>query len=152
MPIRDATLRDAFFITELDESEFNRYAGPNALTPLRLMTEPNTFTLIYAHDDLEDLQLGFAIVQWKNGGSYIPDIAVAPTQRHRGIGKILLEASETKILEMAKRPHLIGLHVGLHNALGRQFFADQGFKYFQPFVPRFYANGEPALWMVKTIG
>lgn len=149
MAIRDFTFRDIFFICDLDEKEFSKDNGPCAMTSLRAMAEPATETLIYAHDQLPDLQLGFAIVQWKKDHSYLSQIATTPEVRNQGIGKALLGECARRMRE-ANGPHDMLLHVAEHNSIARKVFTDFGFQA-KNFQTQYKSSGEMALLMVKHL-
>jgi len=138
MPIRDFTFQDIF----------SKFYGPCAMTCLKLMAEPKTVTLIHTHNQVEKIQLGFAIVQWKEDHSYLAEIATTLEARGQGVGRALLAESERRMRE-AYGPHLMGLHVAESNQEARKLFKGSGFRD-QGSVLRYYKN-ERALWMVKDL-
>jgi ribosomal protein S18 acetylase RimI-like enzyme len=149
MPVRNFTFRDIFFICDLDEKEFSKDNGPCAMTSLRCMAEPATETLIYTHDQVLEVQLGFAIVQWKQDRSYLALIATIPEARNQGVGKALLEECIRRMRE-AYGPHVMQLHVAQHNNGARKFFTDCGFEA-KNFQTIYKNSGEMALLMVRHL-
>jgi|ERR1700732_592507 ribosomal protein S18 acetylase RimI-like enzyme len=147
MPIRDFTFRDIFFICDLDEKEFSKYNGPCAMASLRCMAEPTTQTLIYAHDQLPNLQLGFAIVQWKKDHSYLAEIATTPDGRRQGIGLALIEESARRMCAICPH-HVMLLDVAEHNLDAQRLFTRFGFQ-LQNRISTKYKSGQSALRMVK---
>jgi len=145
MPSRDATLKDALFIAELDEELLSNYNGPHALSALKMMAYPDTVSLIYT--DEENSPAGFAIIQWKKDHSYITQIAVKPSHQNRGIGPVLLEECERRVFELGG-PHMLELHVAEDNARARKVFETFGFEY-TGVAPVLFKNGVKPLRMLK---
>jgi ribosomal protein S18 acetylase RimI-like enzyme len=151
MPIRDGTLRDVLFITNLDEECFNKYAGPNNLTAIKMMGDPeakDVVVKIYTDDLIEGYPVGFAITKFMGDHSYISHLAVIPLRRGMGIGPKLLGASERRVFEIAGQGHMLELHVAEDNAPARKIFEKFGFEY-KGRAPINYKNAVTPLRMIK---
>lgn len=76
-------------------------------------------------------------------------IAIAPTQRRRGIGRMLLERAE--LLARGFSASEMRLHTAASNARAQRFFTAAGYQRTRERAAA-YPSGEQALAMVKALG
>jgi len=93
--------------------------------------------------------IGFAVGMIEPGGvGHVISVGVAPEWRRRGVGKILMADIERGF---TKRDATIArLEVRTDNQVAQQLYLKLGYTITQQ-LPNYYANGDDALVMVKTL-
>jgi ribosomal protein S18 acetylase RimI-like enzyme len=145
--IRRATPRDAQLIRELSQVSFSEYDPRASRTTANMMREPEARTLVAEHDGK---LLGFIILRHRAGSALaVNAIAVAPSERGRGVGKRLMQAAERYA-----KSHGIGritLCTAQANLAALDLFLRRGFSITSR-TAVYYWRGQPACMLEKPIG
>lgn len=112
-----------------------------------LFNEPNSlcYRVVTADGDMA----GFICVLVNESGSaHITTIGVAPEHRRRGLGRLLLQHLETRLVE--KGISTIALEVRVSNRPAQELYLEHGYAIVQR-VERYYTNGEDGFLMVRSL-
>ena len=139
--IHPATLRDFRRLVNLEKLCFGKDSW-SWLDMLAALSYPDTVRLKAVQ---EGVMVGFVIAdrRRRNDLGWIASIGVHPAHRRRGIGRQLLEASETAL--GSKR---IRLSLRTSNHAARRLYDHAGYEVVDAW-PGYYTDGEDALVMEK---
>lgn len=91
--------------------------------------------------------IGFILAVREGEDIHIHDLAVVPEQRRKGVASALLQ----RLFSAAKGARRVRLEVRVSNLPARAFYAKHGFRE-AALLPRYYANGEDGLLMIRDLG
>jgi ribosomal-protein-alanine N-acetyltransferase len=141
------TIKDAHTCWQLDQRCFADGEAYDLDTFHYLLSNPQVVAMKVEVTD--GTMIGFAVGMIEPGAvGHIISVGVAPEWRCRGIGKVLMEGTERGF---AKRGATISrLEVRTDNLVAQQLYLKLGYIITQQ-LPNYYANGDNALVMVKTL-
>jgi [ribosomal protein S18]-alanine N-acetyltransferase len=121
MMLRRATARDLSAMSALHAASF-----PDAWSGVslgELLASPGAFAFIAI--EVSSLAAGFVLARVAAGEAEVLTIAVRPNARHKGLGRVLMEAAAAHAREMGARTMF--LEVGETNAAARRLYRTLGF-------------------------
>lgn len=145
--IQRMAVKDARACWELDQRCFGDGETYDLDTFHYLLSNPE---VVARKVELTDgAMIGFAIGMIEPGGvGHVISVGVAPEWRRRGVGRLLMQAIERGF---AKRGATIcRLEVRTDNEVAQQLYLKLGYVITQR-LTGYYANGDDALVMVKTL-
>jgi len=105
-----------------------------------------SFTLV-AYEGKTAAVLGFIVVHAAPVG-HIITIDVSPSTRRSGVGSLLLQSAEERLL--AAGSHAVNLETAVDNISALAFYKRHGYSVIGTW-PRYYSNGVDALVLKKTL-
>ena len=147
--LRDGVAADADKLFELDRVCFEDGVA-YSLREFRWLLRSRKTLCIVAEDG--DTLAGFVIAQLavirKSSGGHIVTIDVAPEFRRRGIGRLLMERTETRL--RAAGADWLRLEVAVKNFAASEFYGGLGFAPIGR-IPNYYRDSVDAIVMEKTL-
>lgn len=143
--VRAAGPNDAGFVRELAAEAFAEYDSFAARTAAGLMREPRARTWIA---ERAERRLGFVIVRTLGDALALNAIAVARSERGRGVGRLLLRAAERQARGHGLRT--LVLNTAQANLAALDLFLRAGFVISDRSALR-YRGGQPACRLEKRL-
>ncbi|MBI3949207.1 MAG: ribosomal protein S18-alanine N-acetyltransferase [Acidobacteria bacterium] len=145
--VQRMTVKDARTCWELDQRCFADGEAYDLDTFHYLLSNPQV--VARKVELMDGTMIGFAVGMIEPGAvGHVISVGVAPEWRRRGVGKFLMEDIERGF---AKRDATIcRLEVRTDNRVAQQLYLKLGYTITQQ-LPNYYANGDDALVMVKTL-
>jgi ribosomal-protein-alanine N-acetyltransferase len=143
--IRSKTAEDDAFIERLSAEAFGDFQPHAAATTLHLTRRPGSATRLATRGDE---RLGFVVVERERDGAWISAIAVAPSERGRGVGARLM--AEAARLARAAGAARLRLTTAQANVEALELFLKCGFA-IERRVPRYYARGQDACVLARAL-
>jgi len=143
--IRPARADDARDISEISAEAFAEYSRNAASSGAGMMQRPDARTWVAT----ERAVVGFVIVRRGDGDTaWLDAIAVSPSARGRGVGRLLLASAELEAKRAGART--LGLATADSNLAALDLFLAAGFV-IERRVPRYYERGQTAVEMKKRL-
>jgi ribosomal-protein-alanine N-acetyltransferase len=143
--VRHLAPGDADFIERLSELAFSEF-GPEAGPRIRRMTEGESAEVFVAVRGRE--RLGFLLLEHQRDSGYISAIAVAKSERGRGVGARLMAAAERAGRRAGRRR--LSLTTAQANLEALELFLKSGFEIVRQ-LPRYYKAGQDACVLVRSL-
>ena len=140
-------------ILAIEQASFARDAYPESLFRLYAADRRTLFLVAAAGANIA----GYIIARMDAWGAEIVSLAVAPSARHRGIGRALLAAIIRRIRRHMQRGtprrnmQSVRLMVHQDNSSAREFYRQQGFRSTGR-VPEYYEDGGTGIRMRLIVG
>ena len=135
--VREASVKDAYYIHLLDSSIFEDSLG---LTFITNDLEKNSLAHYFVYEDNDEI-VGY-IGSWISDNTTILNFCVKKEYRGKGIGRLLLE----EVLKIKEGS--ITLEVRKSNLKAISFYEKNGFQSVL-IRPNYYSNGEDAILMLR---
>ncbi|RMG53223.1 MAG: N-acetyltransferase [Acidobacteria bacterium] len=145
--IQRMTIKDARACWELDQRCFTDGEAYDLETFQYLLTNPQ---VVARKVELADgTMIGFAVGMLEPGGvGHVISVGVAPEWRRQGIGRLLMGEIERGFIKRGAT--ITRLEVRTGNRPAQQLYVKLGYTITER-LPHYYANGDDALVMVKSL-
>ena len=143
LAIRPAVPADAGFVRDLAPEAFGEYSSDAARQTVHMATHGHTLVAT-----LDDVPVGFVVVDVAFGQAHLVAIAVRTDSRGTGVGKALLRAAET--LARNRGAGELGLATADSNLAALELFIRNGYLRRRRRL-RYYARGQHAIEMYKRL-
>ena len=143
--IRSKTTEDDAFVAQLSAYAFGDFHHQAAATTLHLTRRPGSTTRLAVRGDE---RLGFVVVERERDGAWISAIAVAPSERGRGVGARLM--AEAARLARGSGAARLRLTTAQANVEALELFLKCGFS-IERRIPRYYARGQDACVLTRAL-
>ncbi len=142
--IRNASIEDINKVYEVEISSFP-YPYPIHLFYAFLKLDPELFIVLECDGEV----VGYAVaINEGKGYGHIISIAIKPSYRGKGFGKMLMIELERRLRELGVK--YIRLEVSVNNNVAIKLYTSLGYK-IKKIIRRYYPDGSDAYLMVKEI-
>ena len=127
------------------ERESFEYSYPPSLIMQAYTSFPEGFLVVEEANSKKIIGYIMCIIEWRNG--HIISIAVSKEYRNRGVGTMLLNASEHILFKRYNINNIV-LEVKFDNKIARKFYYSRGYED-KRLLKNYYDDGSDAILMVK---
>jgi ribosomal-protein-alanine N-acetyltransferase len=146
--LRDYRSQDFDVLWRIDQQCFQEGIAYSRRELAAYMNRSKAFTLV-AESELSGGIIGFVVAESDPSGlGHVLTLDVSPSEQRRGVGSLLLNAAESKLLQLACKAVL--LETAINNAAAVGFYKRHGYAVVET-IPRYYLDNLDALVMGKHL-